>query len=352
MKKEALYHSWLVVVIFVLAVNYVLFNTSFGISILPDEPNFVVIGSILDLAVVAPLMFLAWMRKWSWKNIILSMAAGLVLVRFLIPMKYLTPFEKITWVGFAVEAVFILLEIFILLTIFKNMPTIIRSVRESELPVVFSFSAAVREQAREHPIVKVLLAEMLVCYYAFASWRKKPAIGANDFTLHHNSSFTAFRVMLIHALVLETIAIHWMLYEKYFLLAMILLVVDVYTVIFFLADMQAVRLNPLKVTNEGLYISFGIMKRIEMKWSDIEEIIEDNEMLQKKRSKDTINFIARDFEVTHPTVILKLKSPVEATLLMGLSRRYEKVAIKVDNPAPFKGVLRDKLHIGAIFSMK
>ncbi|MBD3109169.1 hypothetical protein IEO70_12500 [Bacillus sp. AGMB 02131] len=150
MKKEALYHSWLVVVIFVLAVNYVLFNTSFGISILPDEPNFVVIGSILDLAVVAPLMFLAWMRKWRWKNIILSMASGLVLVRFLIPMKYLTPFEKITWVGFAVEAVFILL------TIFKNMPTIVRSVRESELPVVFSFSAAVREQAREHPIVKVL----------------------------------------------------------------------------------------------------------------------------------------------------------------------------------------------------
>lgn len=237
--------------------NFALYHTTFGASILPDKSNAVVIGSLIDLAIVAPLLFLAWKRKWSWKNVIVSMAAGLIFVRFLIPMEYLSPFEMVTWVGFAIEG-------------------------------------------------------MLIFHYAFASWRKKLQFRENEFTLHQKSSFIALRIMLIHALVLETTAIHWMLHDKHFVLVMIVFVLDIYTVIFFIADTQAVRINPLKVAADRLFISFGLMKRVEVKWSDIEEKIDNPKELQQKCSKDTLEFVARDFEETYPTIILKLKHPVEA----------------------------------------
>ena len=342
-KKEMLCHGWFLGLILVVASNFILYNTTIGISILPDEPNGVVIGSMIDLAVVAPLLFLAWKRKWSWKYIIASMATGLIIVRFFIPMEYLAPFEMVTWIGFAVESVSVLAEILILFTMFKYMPNILLSVRVSDLPVVFSFSKAVQDKVKKNPIVQVLLNEMLIFYYAFASWKKRTILRENEFTIHHQSSFIALRIMFIHALILETAAIHWMLHDQHFVLAMILLVLDVYAVIFFIADTQAVRLNPLKITADRLYISFGLMKRIEIKWTDIEEIIEEPQILREKRSKDTIEFVARDFEDTYPTVILKLKHSVAATLVMGMRKRYEKVAIKVDNPESFKKLLQENL---------
>ena len=145
-KKEYLYHVWLMLLLLVLGSNYALYHTTMGASIIPDNPNGVVIGSLIDLAIVAPLLFLAWKRKWRWKSIIVSMAAGLILVRFLIPMEYLAPFEMVTWVGFAVEGVLVLFEILILVTLFKYMPNIVRSVKASRLPVVFSFRLSVSDR--------------------------------------------------------------------------------------------------------------------------------------------------------------------------------------------------------------
>lgn len=342
-KKEYLYHGWLLLLIFVLGSNYALYNTTFGASILPDKPNAVVVASLIDIAVVAPLLFLAWKRKWSWKNIIITMAAGLILVRFLVPMEYLAPFEMVTWVGVAIEGIIILFEILVLVTLFKYMPKIVRSVKASDVPVVFSFSNAVKEKVRNNPIIQVLSSEMLIFYYAFASWRKKPQLSESEFTLYQKSSFIALRVMLIHALILEVVAVHWMLHDKNFILAMVVLVLDIYTVIFFISDTQAVRLNPLKVAADRLYISFGLMKRVEVKWSDIEEIIDDPNELQQKRSKGTLEFVSRDFEETYPTVILKLKQPVEATFLMGMKKSYNKVAIRVDDPDRFRNLLKSKV---------
>jgi len=343
LKREYLRHLWLIGLLLVLGTNYSLYNTAVGTVVLPKDTNPIVIASMIDLVIAAPLLFLAWKRKWNWKYIILSMAVGLVLVRFLIPMEYLAPFEKVTWAGFAIEGVIILLEMLLIATLFTYMPSIVRSVKSSSLPVVFSFSNAVEEKWKDRTIIQIVSSEILVFYYAFASWKKRPLLNENEFTLYHNSSFIALRVMLIHALVLETAAVHWMLHDKYFIIAMILLVLDLYAVIYFIADMQAVRLNPLKVTEERLYLSFGLMKRIEIKWSDIAELIDDAEILKQKCSKDTIEFIARDFEETHPTVILKLKQPIEASLIMGFKKTYNQVAIRVDDPAQFKKALQDKV---------
>lgn len=44
-----------------------------------------------------------------------------------------------------------------------------------------------------------------------------------------------------------------------------------------------------------LYISLGLMKRMELKFEDIDEIIEDTDILQQELTDDTMDFVARDF---------------------------------------------------------
>ncbi|WP_423797949.1 beta-carotene 15,15'-monooxygenase [Neobacillus sp. SAB-20_R2A] len=341
LKRTLNRNAQLILLLLVLGANYSLYHTTLGIQILPEQPNIIVAASMVDVALISPILFLAWKRKMNWKNLIIGIAGGLILVRFLIPMEYLAPFEAVTWAGFAVEGGLLLLEVMVIVSLFKYMPNIVRAVKRSSLPVIFSFSKAVDQEVKPYPIIRIICSEMLMFYYAFASWKKKPQHGQNVFTLHQKSSLIAMQVMLIHATVIEMAGLHWLFHEKSVILSIILLVLNVYTVIFFLGDIQAVRHNPLLVTEEGMYISLGLMKRMEIKWDDVEEVIEAP--LVGKRPKDTIEFIAHDFEEVKPDVILKLKKPVDATLIMGLKKKYSQIAIRVDEPNRFISALKENV---------
>jgi len=83
---------------------------------------------------------------------------------------------------------------------------------------------------------------------------------------------------------------------------------------------------------------------MEISFSDIAEIVEDAHILQQKVPNTTIEFIARDFETVHPDLLLILKSPIEATLFMGIKKKYQQVAIRVDDPHAFKKIVKERLE--------
>jgi len=327
---------WLAFLLLVLASNYTLYNTGLGVSILPTETNGVVIGSLIDFVLVIPVLFLLYKGKFSIKQAVILAATGCIAARFIIPIEHLQPFVAVTWAGFAIEGTLILLEILLVATLVRYMPRILADVRSTTIPDLFSFSKAVEKHAPKHPIIKIFCADFVVFYYAFASWKRKERSGL---TLHKNSSYIAFIIMLIHGTVIETIGIHWWLHEKSIVLSILLLILNVYTVLFFIADMQAIRLNPVHVTSDKLYLSLGLMKRAEIRFEQIEELIEDKEQLERKLSKDTVSFIARDFEAVYPQFILKMKEPVEVTFMFGLKKRYNSVAIKADQAQEFRKML-------------
>ncbi|QCR32875.1 beta-carotene 15,15'-monooxygenase [Lysinibacillus sp. SGAir0095] len=322
---------WLLLLFLVLGSNIVLYHTQLGNSVLVGASNGVVIGSLIDLVIVAPLLFLSYKKQKSFKQLLFLMATGLIIARFVIPMNFLHPYVGITWVGFAVEAGLVLLEFILIVTLFMYLPKIMKATKESTLPTIFAFPAAVDHYVKKHPIIHIVCSEMLMFYYALMSWRKKINESEQTLTLHKKSSYIALQIMLIHAIVIETLGIHWWLHDKSTILSLVLLFLNVYSVIFLLADIQAVRLSPVYVDENKLYISLGLSKRMEIRWDEIEEVITDKELLKQKLSKDTIDFVAKDFEEVFPNVILKLKRPKEATLVMGIKKPYQKVAIKFDD---------------------
>ncbi|PIJ98780.1 beta-carotene 15,15'-monooxygenase [Lysinibacillus sphaericus] len=328
---------WLALLFIVLVSNYTLYNSGLGSVILPIETNGVVLGSLIDLVVVIPILWMLYKGKFSLKQSILLVAIGCIAARFIIPIEHLQPFVAVTWAGFALEGIIIVLEILLIATLVRYLPRVLADVRASSLPDIFSFSKAVEKQFPQHPVIQMICSDLLVLYYGVASWKRQERHG---FTLHKNSSYIAFQLMIIHGIAIETIGIHWWLHEKSMILSIVLLILNIYSVIFLIADMQAIRLNPVYVTDETIYISLGLMKHTEIDFNKIEEVIEDKGQLEGKLSKDTIDFVARDFGEAYPHVILKMKEPVEVTFMLGIKKHYNQVAIKVDQSQEFKQMLQ------------
>ncbi|MGE7840896.1 beta-carotene 15,15'-monooxygenase [Lysinibacillus sp. NPDC093712] len=332
---------WLVFLVVVFISNYSLYNTGLGLSILPAETAGVVVGSLLDFIIVIPVLFMLYKRKFSVKQAIVLSASGCIAARFIIPIDHLQPFVAVTWAGFAVEGALIVIEVVFVTTLVYYMPKILRDVRVSALPDIFSFPEAVEKHAPKYSIIQLLCTDLLVLYYGFASWKRRERGGLS---LHKNSSYIAFHMMMIHAIVIETIGIHWWLHDKSIILSILLLILNVYSVLFFIADMQAVRLNPIYATNDSLYVSLGLMKRATICFANIEKIEEDPELLKEKLSKDTIDFIARDFGEAYPQVMLRMKEPVEVTFMLGFKKSYNNVAIKADQVHELKELLQQGME--------
>ncbi len=148
--------------------------------------------------------------------------------------------------------------------------------------------------------------------------------------------------MLIHAIVIETIVVHWLIHGYSVLLSIILLILNIYAVILFVADIQAVRFHGIHTTPQSMYISLGLMKRMEIEWNQIDKVITNLDFQPPKKAK--IEFIARDLEDVEADLILKLKTPTEATLYLGFKKHYHYVAIKSDDPKRLEQVILNKIN--------
>lgn len=324
---------WLLLIILLLSSNFLLYQTAVGSTILPEDTQYVVLGSLLDFILFLPLFIMLYRKKFSVKSCVLLAAFGCILIRFLIPPAMLEPYVTVTWIGLLVEGCIIVFELLLIITFVRFMPSIIKETKRTKLPLLFSFSNAVNNHVRYNPIIQMICSELLMFYYAMGSWKRKAPDGV---TLYKKSSFIAFQVMMIHAIVVETLGVHYWLHAKAPIVSILLLLLNIYSIIFFLADLQALRLNPIHFTNESFFISLGLMKRAKIDYTNIESIIEDPEILQRKLSKSTIDFVIRDFEKVYPDIILKMKCPQKVTLFMGIEKEYEFVAIKCDTPMELK----------------
>ncbi|MGM8363859.1 beta-carotene 15,15'-monooxygenase [Virgibacillus sp. W0181] len=328
----------------VLAINYMIYHVSLPFEIPTEEMTFIAIGSLFDLLIVVPILLLVMTskkRQVKWKQYIACFATGAVVARLIIPLAYFDSFHFVTYPAIVMEGIILLMEIGVVFLLFWRLPKIISTVKSTNLSPLFSLSKVVSEQVNKHFITQVIAQECLIFYYTFLSWKKNPPTGRNILTLHKNTSMIAFYIMLIHAIIIETIGLHWWLHQKSVILSIILLILNVYTILFFIADIQAIRLNPLRLINGNIYLSLGLTKRITIPLESI-KAVQWEEFPEKVDSKTTIEFIAKDMETLPPHCIITFHQPIKADLLFGFTKKYEKLAIRVDDPGKLKQLLHTK----------
>lgn len=325
--------------IFVLITNFLLYQVSVQNFFSIQPTSGVAIGSLVDLAIIAPLlMHIAF--KISIKQTVGLVLAGLVIARFYIPAELFAPYRGILYAGLSLEVLLLLGEVSLLFLLVWKIPKIRKAMKRKDENLFYSLLPTVERVATEHMIVRLFVSEFLMMYYALFTWRRNPPSHSGVVTMHKKTSAIAMNIMLIHAVIIETIGLHWWLHEKSIVLSIILLILNIYTVIFFIAEIQVTRLHPLEIKNGKLYITQGLTARIIVPTENIKEV----EWGAAVPSKDTLQFLYRDFEEVIPQAIIYLKEPIQATMLMGMKKSVMEFAIRVDEPEKLRELLQNPVE--------
>ncbi|MER2256371.1 MAG: hypothetical protein ABS933_14925, partial [Priestia megaterium] len=271
----------------------------------------------------APALLLLQKGKWSVKNFVVFVAAGILFARLVIPNGLMEPFRYITFSAIAVEAGLVLMELIILFIFIKYLPSIIRAVKLEQEQLIFSFPRIVREKVKDNVLMRLLCQELLVFYYAFCSWKKKQPGG---YTVHKNTMYIPMLFMIFHAALFEAIAFHWFFHDRIPVLAWGHTILSLYGLLFLLADFRALVLNPIRMENGNLYLSNGLLKQTKIDLKNISQLhtsIQDEEIYHFKVLGNTEE---------QPDFVLELKELQTIQLVGGFEKRAKYIGVYLDAP--------------------
>ncbi|MBM7703656.1 hypothetical protein [Metabacillus iocasae] len=342
-QKVTLYIFLMTLVIFS---NYAVYT----FPVLESIPKSAVLGSLFDFLVVCPLLtyFFILRKRYSLKYMVPVIFAGYVVAKLVIPHHYLAPYSFIPYLFIAGELAFVALELFILYKLIVKLPTIIRtfSSMKSEWPYVsVRLQAAVGKHVGVNPLIHALTSEVTMFYYAFLSWRARPSQSCYPtFTFHKKTSVIAMNIMIIHAILIETIGFHYLLSEWNHIVSWVLLILNIYTVLFFIGEIQAIRKCPFIISDKKMIMQVGLTKCLILPIEKIKNMdyYEESSKLSKQEEKMLFDATVSDLFKQPPQFEITLKEPVTAYYLFGKRKQVNKVWVTVDEPESFLQVLKPK----------
>lgn len=334
----------------IITTNTILYRT----SIVQPLPEGIALATLFDCMIVLPLLtYLFILRKrYSVKYILPVSLAGYGVALLIVPNGLLSSYSFIKYILFAGEAAFLLFELYIVFKIVTKFPVIIKGVKlhQSEIPAFsYRFDTELKRKIKPSRFLDVITSEITMFYYSFFTWNKKGSSDGNEatmFTYHKKTSAIAFSIMLIHALILESVGFHFLLHSWNEIISYVLLVFNLYTLIYILADIQAIRLSPFILTNKLLYMQVGIRKKLVVPFEEIKEITYyvGPEELTKEESKMVFDAVLTDFMKEKPIFEIELNHPIEAELMYGFKRKITKIHLSPDEPEKFYQMLVKKIE--------
>ncbi len=314
------------------------------------------IGTVLDLAILLPLVcyFFVLRRKPTFFIIIPLSLVGLLTANWFVPDyadQYLNMINKYVII---IEVSLILLELAIMIFILKRIPLLKRVTAQKQQTYyhflrsfieasqrVFTFRFKKLNQYQN--FLRVLSTDLSVFYYVFFSWGKKKqerlqCLHQNTltFTYHKNGEYLGVFIMLVHALTIEIIAVHLMVMQYSHAAAWVLTALDIYALLFIIADYQAIRLSPVILDKKGIHIQKGLRFHAFIPYERIDQIIENNKDAKSvNKEKGTFNLTLGGLEAVNPKYKLILDQPIQAYSLFGIRKFIDAVYITVDENQKF-----------------
>jgi membrane protein YdbS with pleckstrin-like domain len=342
--------SWFVFLLsLIVCSNTLIYHT----DILKPFPKDVVLGSMIDFIIVIPILtyFFIMRGRFSLKYILVVAILGYGAATFIIPMELRQSYSFIKYILFACEGAFILLEVYLVFTLARKLPLVLKSFRKNRMgaPLFqYRMEAAVTQHFKKSRMLDILITDLTMYYYSFCSWRRRPVEQLEDislFTFHKNSSAIAFNIMLIHAIVLESVGFHFLIHSWNATLSIVLLVLNILTVFFIIAEIQVIRFCPYVITDQHLYMQVGIMKRLRVPLVEIKQIqhYQGPDKLSKEEQREVFDAVLTDFMKEKPIYEIEFTRPQEMKLMYGFKRKVTKAHLRPDEPQKFYEILSGKI---------
>lgn len=336
---------WIGLVSFIMLSNYLLY----ALPIVPAAPKEVVLGSLLDCMFIIPVItyFFIIRKRYSLTYIFPVVIAGYILARFIIPSDYLQAFSFVSYIIVAGEIAFVCLELFLLYNIVRMLPNIVKKYKEYKREYSsfsYAIDAAFDATMKKSKLVDVIITECKLIYYAFLSWRVKVPEDESVYSYHKKTGAIGVYMMIIHATAIESIGFHYLLHQWNPVIAWILLILNVYAMIYFIAEIQAMRKNPIIITEKQVMIQIGLGKKIVLPFTQIDNItFYKGESLTAKEEKEVLDATVMEFIKEPATFEITLKEPVKAQLLYGFSKTVSHVHLNVDEERKFYDAVTERL---------
>ncbi|MBJ8105309.1 MULTISPECIES: hypothetical protein [Bacillus cereus group] len=332
---------WFGIVSLIMLSNYLLY----ALPIVPAAPKEVVLGSLLDFMFVIPVItyFFIIRKRYSLTYMFPVVIAGYVFARFIIPSDYLQAFSFVSYVIVAGEILFVCFELFLIYRIIRVLPKIIKRYKEYRSgysSFSYAIDQAFDDTMKRSKSVNIILTECKLFYYAFLSWRVKVSESEFTYTYHKKTGAIGVYIMIIHATLIESIGFHYLLHQWNPVIAWILLILNIYAMVYFLAEIQAMRKNPIIVAEEKVIIQIGLGKKIVIPFTQIDNIaFYKGEPLKK----EVLDATVMEFIKEPPTFEITLKEPIKAQLLYGFSKTVSRVHLNVDEERKFYDAVTERL---------
>ncbi|MCD5325831.1 MULTISPECIES: hypothetical protein [Pontibacillus] len=314
-------------------------------------------GTAVDLLIVFPLAcyFFVLRRRPSLIVFVPLMFAGLMALNWIVP-DYAR--EHLWWINrslIVVEASIIFIELLLFIWVIRYLPVIRRSIREARSSyyhlsmstvkgIEKAFANVTGRRKTMQRVLGFLITDLSAFYYVFAGKREdvKRYTTAPVFSYHKNSEYLGVFIMIVHGLLIEIIGVHFLVSQWSHTAAWIVTLLDIYALIFVVADYQAIRKSPIILDHKGIHIQKGLRFFTFIPYESIQDIHQTTVTAKEcEKDKEAVSLTLPSLETQPPQWTIQLEEPVDVRLVFGLSKKVERIHITVDEPNCFLEIFKN-----------
>jgi hypothetical protein len=294
-----------------------------------ENPEIISFGLTFDMTISIPILYYFLARKGKLPKVLLIpifilslIAASLILPRghhqFLDLIKY----------------AIIPLEAFIISYLIFKITTVVKEYKRLKPESGPGFSVILKEclvkTIGHGKIPDILSTEISMLYYGLFAWKRPKQPLENAFTAYKKSGYGSIVGGLAFLSLAEVLAFHVLFMQISSVAAWIIFALNLYGIIFILADFNATRREPTYIEDEKLYINAGIRWKAVIPVNDIKSVELSNESLKDKQILRAMTIFSG------PNLVIVLEKTHRAEGPYGIRKNFDKVLLNLDEPQRFK----------------
>ncbi|MFT4415851.1 hypothetical protein ACLM5H_18485 [Fredinandcohnia humi] len=332
----------------ILSTNYMVMSY----QIIAPVTDMMIIATLFDLTIVLPLFFyiLVVRNRFSLITLLPVTIAGFWYAYFIVPHHDLAVFNYVKYGIYVIEGLFILIELALAIFLLRKIPTLIKNFRHRK-EIDFYYPTILRNSFNEtfgqKKFSNILVFDFSIFYYGFFVWKKKWVHREyiQDFTIHTNTGYFGVFIMLVHAMLIEVIGVHFLIAQWSTIAAWIFTAFDIYALLWIIADYHAVRLSPIVINDGRLFAQVGVRRSIEVDLDNIKSIQPTSTDKKIRRTeKNSFAITLPNFFEEDPQFEIELNEPTIAYLPFGIERDITKLYVTVDDKQKFYQYLSNAIE--------
>lgn len=183
-------------------------------------------------------------------------------------------------------------------------------------------------------LVKYLSTELGMIRLALLRWNAPADIPAGSRAFFYHQYLVPMLIVFLVLQLIELVVVHFLVSLWSEKAALVLSAISIWGVIYIVALIKSLRINPVLLSDVGIRIRAG---NVIDKFILFEAIGTIETSVSSEQAKDKTTLNAAIF--SHPNIILKLKQPISRRTFFGKTSKVQAIALKLDEPSEFLRVV-------------